>query len=129
MLLHSSRRLDDIIYRQELDAIGCADPSLRIVHTLTRERPEGWTGHSGRIDDALLTMTCFPSDQNPRSYVCGPTASGMTSPSHAAPAQLRMSLPGTDEFGGSFGAWDKKTPRDRRTMRSRSPLSKSLSAA
>lgn len=74
--------------------MGCADPNLRIVHTLTRERPEGWTGHSGRIDGALLTMTCFPSDQNPRSMSAVRQPSGRASPSHAAPAQLRMSLPG-----------------------------------
>jgi ferredoxin-NADP reductase len=74
LLLYSSRRLDNIIYRQELEAIGRADPNLRIVHALTRKPPEGWTGHSGRIDDALLAMTCFPSDQKPKIYVCGPMA-------------------------------------------------------
>jgi len=49
------------------------DQGLRIVHTLTRERPTGWTGHRGRIDRTLLAETCFPSAQSLSIFVCGPT--------------------------------------------------------
>jgi ferredoxin-NADP reductase len=73
LLLYSSRSLDDIIYREELDAMARRDPGLRVVHTLTRKQPEGWTGHRGRIDRALLAEACFPPEQNPNIFVCGST--------------------------------------------------------
>jgi len=73
LLLYSSRSLDDIIYRGELDAAACSDPALRVVHTLTRKAPAGWMGHCGRIDKALISEACFPPRQNPKIFVCGPT--------------------------------------------------------
>ena len=38
-LIYSSRRLQDVIYRHEIDAMARRDPALRIVHALTREAP------------------------------------------------------------------------------------------
>jgi ferredoxin-NADP reductase len=70
-LLYSSRSLEDVIYREELDARG--DPDLRVVHTLTRKQPAGWMGRRGRIDKALLAETCFPPQQSPKIFVCGST--------------------------------------------------------
>jgi len=72
-LLYSSRTLEDIIYRQELDAMARRDLGLCVVHTLTRQQPIGWTGRRGRIDRALLAETCFPPAQKPKIFVCGPT--------------------------------------------------------
>jgi ferredoxin-NADP reductase len=72
-LVYSSRSVDDIIYRQELDAMATRNHGLRVLHTLTREQPVGWTGHRGRIDRTLLAKTCFPSARNPKIFVCGPT--------------------------------------------------------
>jgi ferredoxin-NADP reductase len=69
--LYSSRSLDDVIYRAELDAMAPRDPRLRVVNTLTHKQPEGWMGHRGRIDKALLAETCFPLQQNPTTFVCG----------------------------------------------------------
>ena len=72
-LLYSSRTLEDVIYRKELDAMARHDPDLRVVSTLTRKQPEGWTGHRRRIDKSMLADACFPPDGNPRTYVCGST--------------------------------------------------------
>lgn len=72
-LLYSSRSLEDVIYRDELDAMARRDPDLRVVNTLTRKQPEGWMGHRRRIDRALLAEACFPPEQTPRIFVCGPT--------------------------------------------------------
>jgi ferredoxin-NADP reductase len=36
LLLYSSRSLEEVIYPEELDAMVCHDPDLRVVHTLTR---------------------------------------------------------------------------------------------
>ena len=73
LLLYSSRSLEDVIYREELDAMARRDPDLRVVNTLTRKQPEGWMGHRRRIDKVLLAETCFPPEQNPKIFVCGST--------------------------------------------------------
>jgi ferredoxin-NADP reductase len=73
LLLYSSRCLEDIIYRNELDAMVNRNPELHVVYTLTRKQPEGWTGHRGRINKELLVDTCFPPERHPKIYICGPT--------------------------------------------------------
>ena len=73
LLLYSSRSLEDVIYREELDAMARHDPGLRVVNTLTRKQPAGWMGHRRRIDKAMLAEACFPLEQHPRIFVCGPT--------------------------------------------------------
>jgi|SRR5580704_9168144 ferredoxin-NADP reductase len=73
-LLYSSRTLEDVIYRNELDALARSDPHLRVANTLTREQPEGWKGHRGRINKALLAEASFPPEQGPQIFVCGPTS-------------------------------------------------------
>jgi ferredoxin-NADP reductase len=73
LLLYSSRSLEDIIYRAELDAMPRRDSNLRIVNTSTRNPPEGWMGRRGRIDKALLAQEGFPPEQNPKIFVCGST--------------------------------------------------------
>jgi ferredoxin-NADP reductase len=72
LLLYSSRSLEDVIYREELGAMARRAPDLRVINTLTRTQPRGWTGRRGRIDRALLAEARFPREQNPRIYVCGP---------------------------------------------------------
>jgi ferredoxin-NADP reductase len=70
-LLYSSRTWDDVIYRDEFE--GLVNGGLEVVHTLTRERPPGWTGYSRRIDSELLREVAFPAAEEPRVYVCGST--------------------------------------------------------
>jgi ferredoxin-NADP reductase len=67
-LLYSSRSLAEVIYREEWEGLG-ADVRL----TLTRERPEGWTGYARRIDGELLAEVAWPPEERPLVYVCGPT--------------------------------------------------------
>lgn len=73
LLLYSSRSLEDVIYRQELDRMADSDCMLRVVNTLTRKQPDRWIGPRGRIDKALLGKECFPPEENPKVFVCGPT--------------------------------------------------------
>jgi ferredoxin-NADP reductase len=68
-LLYSSRSLDEVIYREELEGLG-AD----VRFTLTREQPEEWTGYRRRIDADLLAEVAWPPAERPLVYVCGPTA-------------------------------------------------------
>ena len=72
-LLYSSRTFDDIIYREELDALAAADAGLRIIQTLTRSQPQGWTGRARRIDRAMLAEAIAAAGAQPLVYVCGPT--------------------------------------------------------
>jgi ferredoxin-NADP reductase len=73
VLLYSSKSLEDVIYRQELAEMARLDPSLTVIETLTRESSQAWSGRRGRIDRALLVEACFPKEQRPWTYICGPT--------------------------------------------------------
>jgi ferredoxin-NADP reductase len=73
-LLYSSRRWDDVIYRDELARLAERDTTLEVSHTLTREQPDGWTGFKRRIDRAMLEAVAWPASEQPRVFVCGPTA-------------------------------------------------------
>ena len=59
-LVYSVRTADDVIYADEL-----GDDALL---TYTREPPAGWTGHTGRIDAALLAEAGLTSGT---AFVCG----------------------------------------------------------
>ena len=95
-LLYSSRTIEDVIYRDELDRIG-AD----VVQTLTRTQPPGWQGYARRVDFDLLRDVAYPPEQNPRVFVCGPTrfveavAEGLVALGHR-PGRIR-----TERFGGA----------------------------
>ena len=72
-LIYSSRSVDDIIYRAELERLAGQGDGLDVVHTLTRERPPGWRGFTRRIDRAMLQEVGFAPALSPRIFVCGPT--------------------------------------------------------
>ena len=50
-----------------------AGASLHVVHTLTRDAREGWTGHTRRVDGDLLSEVGWPATEAPAVFVCGPT--------------------------------------------------------
>jgi ferredoxin-NADP reductase len=72
-LLYSSRRWEEVIYRDELARLAKEDETLEVVHTLTREAPTGWVGFRRRIDRAMLSEVAWPASERPRAFVCGPT--------------------------------------------------------
>jgi ferredoxin-NADP reductase len=72
-LLYSSRSYEEIIYRKELENLAARDNSLEVIHTLTRSRPEGWSGYHRRIDAQMLAEVAWPPDESPLAFVCGPT--------------------------------------------------------
>src|SRR6516225_3310901 len=53
-LLYSSRSLEDVIYRDELNHLMKSSSLLEVVQTLTRAQPPGWTGYARRIDTQML---------------------------------------------------------------------------
>jgi len=72
-MLYSSRTADDVIYRDELDALAASDRTLEVFFTFTRQPPTGWTGYRRRIDAAMLGEVIKPFDKRARVYLCGPT--------------------------------------------------------
>jgi ferredoxin-NADP reductase len=73
-LLYSSRTLDDVIYRAELDELGAAADGLQVWHTLTRAQPTGWNGYARRVDAELVGEVAWPADRDAVAFVCGPTS-------------------------------------------------------
>ncbi len=72
-LLYSSRSVTELIYRDELQKARVAE-GIDVQVTLTREWPEDWSGHRGRIDRQLLEQLVWRPDERPLIYGCGPTA-------------------------------------------------------
>jgi ferredoxin-NADP reductase len=95
-LLYSSRTLEDIIYRAELERED-------VIHTLTRAQPPGWMGHARRVDAGLLREVAWPAEDGPLAFVCGPTsfvetvAAGLVDLGYM-PSRIR-----TERFGATGG--------------------------
>jgi ferredoxin-NADP reductase len=99
-LLYSSRSWEDVIYRDEL---GQFRDGVQVSYTLTRSQPAGWTGHTGRVDSALLAEVTWPAAARPLAYICGPTsfveaaAAGLVALGYA-PERVK-----TERFGATGG--------------------------
>ena len=95
-LLYSSRTLEDVIYRAELER-------EEVVHTLTRAQPPGWTGYARRVDAELLREVAWPANEGPLAFICGPTsfvesvAAGLVDLGYA-PGRIK-----TERFGATGG--------------------------
>jgi ferredoxin-NADP reductase len=100
-LLVSSRSWEDVIYREELERLN--GDGIRVLHTLTREQPEGWDGYARRVDAEMLADVGPGPDEQPQVYVCGPTpfveavASALVDLGHE-PSRIR-----TERFGPTGG--------------------------
>jgi ferredoxin-NADP reductase len=66
-LIYSARTFDDVIYRDELEALGDD-----VLLTLTREQRDGV--RHGRVNGDLLREAGFTPSEEPRIFVCGPTS-------------------------------------------------------
>jgi len=102
-LLYSSRSYEDIIYREELEHLVENDPSLRVIHTLTRQQPEDWTGYGRRIDREMLAEAGWPAADNPLVYTCGPTALVETVANYLLELGYESERIKTERFGPTGG--------------------------
>jgi ferredoxin-NADP reductase len=66
-LIYSARTFDDVIYRDELEALGDD-----VLLTLSREQRAGV--RHGRVNGDLLREAGFAASEEPRIFVCGPTS-------------------------------------------------------
>ena len=96
-LLYSVRGLDEVIYREELDALDASE-GVDVRLTLTRRWPPDWAGDRGRVDAALLGIAAFAPDERPLVYICGPNgfveaaANALVELGHAAGAHPDRAL-------------------------------------
>jgi ferredoxin-NADP reductase len=91
-LVYSVRNADDVIYADEL-----GDDA---VLTYTRTAPEGWSGHRGRVDEALIAESASSLNSG-IAFVCGSngfveSATGLLLESGFDPSWIR-----TERFGPS----------------------------
>jgi ferredoxin-NADP reductase len=68
-LLLSARTADDVLFAHELETLGAT-----VTVTLTRADPPGWPGPTRRVDATMLEAALPSPDEQPRCFVCGPTA-------------------------------------------------------
>lgn len=102
-LLYSSRRWDDIIYRDELTHLAASDPTLEVFHTLTRQHPEGWKGFTRRIDRMMLSEVAWPATEKPRVFICGPTPLVESAAATLVELGHQPTLVKTERFGPTGG--------------------------
>jgi ferredoxin-NADP reductase len=85
-LLYSVRSQAEVIYRPELDHLDQEADGVRVIYTLTRQQPPGWTGYARRVDQQMMAEVAWPVAplasaplasaplaSAPLAYVCGPT--------------------------------------------------------
>jgi ferredoxin-NADP reductase len=69
-LVYSNPNEDEIIYRDELEALQRRNAHFRVLHTLTRTADRGWQGTAGRIHRKLLQEAARDL-KDPIYYVSG----------------------------------------------------------
>ena len=99
-LLYSSRSLDEVIYRTELDE---AIDGVEVVYTLTRAQPPGWDGYARRVDAALLREVAWPPEESPHTFVCGPTSFVETVARELVDLGYQPERVKTERFGATGG--------------------------
>jgi ferredoxin-NADP reductase len=87
-LVYSVRNADDVIYADEL-----GDDALL---TFTRAAPDGWSGHTGRIDAALLDGA---ADASGVAFICGSNGFVESASSLALAAGYDARSVRTERFG------------------------------
>ncbi len=103
-LLYSSRRWDEVIYRDELAELVKKDDTLEVVHTLTRVASDGWKGLTRRIDRAMLAEVAWPATEVPQIFVCGPTPLVESAAASLVELGHQPALVKTERFGPTGSA-------------------------
>ena len=87
-LVYSVRSAEDVIYADELED--------DVLLTYTREPPEGWSGHTGRIDSSLIAMATSDSET---AFICGSNGFVDSASSLAMEAGIPPDRIRTERFG------------------------------
>jgi ferredoxin-NADP reductase len=100
-LVYSSRTFEDVIYRDEIDSLAAHGDGLRVIETLTRSQPPGWTGLSRRIDREMLASALAGQTAQPVAYICGPTPLVEAAAENLVGLGMSPSRVRTERFGPS----------------------------
>jgi ferredoxin-NADP reductase len=103
-LLYSSRRWDEMIYRDAIARLADEDATLEVTLTFTREPPQGWTGFRRRIDRTMMAEVAWPPSERPHVFVCGPTALVEAAASALVELGHDSVLVKTERFGPTGGS-------------------------
>jgi len=71
LLLWANRTEEDILFKEELAAMGQENPSLKIVHVLSRQ--DSWQGEKGHVDRERLQKV-VRNYGAAKFFICGPPA-------------------------------------------------------
>lgn len=71
ILLFSNQQEEDILLKQQLDALAAQHVNFTVHYALTRTQPDNWSGITGRLDLSVLT-SLVGRPLNSFVYVCGP---------------------------------------------------------
>ena len=102
-LLYSAKRLEDVIYREEIRELAARRDGFEAFFTLTREQPEGWEGFGKRVDHELLAEVGWPAADDPEAFVCGPTGFVEAVSSALVDSGLPPARVKTERFGPTGG--------------------------
>ena len=105
VLLYGNRSWDDIPFREELQSITAARPTIRVEHVLSGpELPPGWHGKTGRITGEMV-IELVPDYQRRLFYASGPLPMVQT-----LEAQLTgIGVPAPQIRHDYFPGYDEKT--------------------
>ena len=73
-LVYSNRTEEEIVYREELEALERGNPNFHAFHTLTRPGSDSWKGRTGRIGGhggAGMLAEAAEGLDRPVYYLCG----------------------------------------------------------
>jgi ferredoxin-NADP reductase len=102
-LLYSSRRFEDVIYFDELDALNRANGGPKVFHTLTRSQPADWKGYARRIDEAILRDVAGPLGRSAQVFICGPTVMVESAANALVKIGINSNQIRTERFGPTGG--------------------------
>ena len=101
LLLYSSRSLDDVIYRDELESYSLDLSGPTVSLTLTRQNPPGWTGFNRRIDREMILEILDEIGEPSSVFICGPTAFVESAAVLLVAADVEVQRIRTERFGPS----------------------------
>ena len=72
-LVYSTRKITDILFKDELKEYEASDPFFEMIINLTREDKQNWDGKIGRLSKKDIGKIVKISSNNCLYFVCGPT--------------------------------------------------------
>lgn len=68
-MVFGNRKLDDILYRKEMEELEAKFPSFKFIPVLSRETPETWSGTHGYVHQVYEEL--FADNRPAYFYMCG----------------------------------------------------------